>query len=457
MRTLLRFIVRSKKDKDALEAAINAFYTGWKINIYTLKGARTPEKIEENLLRYYTDKEFILLLLGREDVEAYRQLIQRSPPNVAVHLVPKAKIRNARTAELFWELEKARATLRLKIRWNSIYNAYELGKMPNLREYELMPYNDIFFDLTGAYIELMQTPDREKTRNGEVYLVQRALGGLHRLYQGEKLLYKITIPDALCSIKWEKIEDEGEHAELYNTLKVNKKMLELYEQISLSLLDSAGSFDKIIVPWSGGKDSTAALLLALKKYGRKKVTAVYVNTLVDFPENEEYIEKTAKQLSIKLIKTVADLKTKIRQGALLPTHENRWCTGEKIEALKRTIREIADGKTLVVSGDRDSESRARSKRPPIRKEEYWTVASPLKLWSTAHVQLYLLINGVPLNPLYHKGFYRLGCYICPSLRSWEIKIIQKYGLNKDFDEILYKKFITMKKAECISRRRIELY
>jgi len=97
----------------------------------------------------------ILLLLGREDVEAYRSLIQRSPPNVAVHLVPKAKIRNARTPELFWELEKARATLRLKIRWNSVYNAYELGKMPNLREYELMPYNDVFFDLTGAYIKLM--------------------------------------------------------------------------------------------------------------------------------------------------------------------------------------------------------------------------------------------------------------------------------------------------------------
>ena len=121
--------------------------------------------------------------------------------------------------------------------------------------------------------------------------MQRALGGLHRLYQGEKLLYNITIPDALCSIKLEKIDNEGERVELYNILKANKKVLELYEQISLSLLDSAGSFDKIIVPWSGGKDSTAALLLALKKYGRKKVTAVYVNTLVDFPENEEYIEK----------------------------------------------------------------------------------------------------------------------------------------------------------------------
>ncbi|HFC49326.1 MAG TPA: hypothetical protein ENJ59_01190 [Thermofilum sp.] len=46
-----------QKDKDALEAAINAFYTGWKIDIYTLKGARTLEKIEENLFRYYNDNE----------------------------------------------------------------------------------------------------------------------------------------------------------------------------------------------------------------------------------------------------------------------------------------------------------------------------------------------------------------------------------------------------------------
>ncbi len=176
-----------------------------------------------------------------------------------------------------------------------------------------------------------------------------------------------------------------------------------------------------------------------------------------FPGERRIHRKTTKQLSIKLIKTVADIKTKIRQGAPPPSHENRWCTGEKIEALKRTVREIAEGKTLVISGDRDSESRARSKRPPIRKEEYWTVASPLKLWSTAHIQLYLLINGVQLNPLYYKGFYRLGCYICPSLRSWEIKLNQKYRLDKGFDENIYKKFITMKKAECTSRRRIELY
>jgi 3'-phosphoadenosine 5'-phosphosulfate sulfotransferase (PAPS reductase)/FAD synthetase len=28
--------------------------------------------------------------------------------------------------------------------------------------------------------------------------------------------------------------------------------------------------------------------------------------------------------------------------------------------------------------------------------------------------------GGGLNPLYLSGFYRLGCYLCPALRGWEL-------------------------------------
>ncbi|WP_457753138.1 phosphoadenosine phosphosulfate reductase domain-containing protein [Thermococcus sp.] len=43
------------------------------------------------------------------------------------------------------------------------------------------------------------------------------------------------------------------------------------------------------------------------------------------------------------------------------------------------------------------------------------------------VQLYILMNGFDLHPLYYEGFYRLGCTICPSLADWEITLLKKRG------------------------------
>ena len=216
----------------------------------------------------------------------------------------------------------------------------------------------------------------------------------------------------------------------------NREILAQFENISLKFLEIfKGKVDSVIVPWSGGKDSTASLILALKAFGRKKVTAVYVDTGVDFPQNKEYVEKIAKDLSVKLIETEAGVRNGLKFEKLpLPTHENRWCTARKIAALEKIIDEIS-GEKLVIAGDRDPESELRSQRPPVRRMMNYVIVTPIKQWSTAHVQLYLLLQGVPLNPLYHLGFYRLGCYICPALRSWEVYLMLKSSLNIPEKEI----------------------
>jgi len=120
----------------------------------------------------------------------------------------------------------------------------------------------------------------------------------------------------------------------------------------------------------------------------------------------------------------------------MPRHDNRWCTGLKIQAVEKAIEELAQGNTLVITGDRDAESRPRSMRSPCRDTgSNIKTISPIKLWSTAHTQLYLTMKNIPLNPLYLYGFYRIGCYICPALRSLEKFIIVN---NKDIYETVNK-------------------
>jgi len=69
--------------------------------------------------------------------------------------------------------------------------------------------------------------------------------------------------------------------------------------------------------------------------------------------------------------------------------------------------------------------------------------APIKMWNVTHTQLYPLQNNIPLNPLYELGFYRLGCYICPALRSWEIMIMKFTPLKNILGNLpFYKEFIT---------------
>jgi len=145
------------------------------------------------------------------------------------------------------------------------------------------------------------------------------------------------------------------------------------------------------------------------------VKALYVKASHEMPFTEEYVEEVCESLDVELVKV--DVKFDIERFGL-PSHANRWCTKLKMEGLKRIATD-----TLIV-GDREAESRIRRERGEIEfrvaKEIF-----PIKYWSGCMVQLYVLMNGLDLHPLYYEGFYRLGCTICPSLSDWEKTLLKK--------------------------------
>ncbi|MEM1921862.1 MAG: phosphoadenosine phosphosulfate reductase family protein, partial [Desulfurococcaceae archaeon] len=186
-------------------------------------------------------------------------------------------------------------------------------------------------------------------------------------------------------------------------------------------------------------------LLALSVFSKNIVKVLYVDTGLEFPHTIRYVEELSNKLGIDIYVKHAGIDRELLSGNKpFPTHENRWCTEIKISTVMKSIAELSSGNTLIITGDRDSESLKRSIRPPLRiVDEKTRIASPLKFWSTAHVQLYLISKNIPLNPLYDRGFYRIGCYICPSLRSWELYIMNKdpYLSNSLTKYELYNKFL----------------
>jgi len=432
---MFKILVRAKKDADAVRAALNVFYRDWNISVETLGGVRSKEDFYSAIMEKIDQKAYNLVIVGREDYDKL-MLEPNLPWNTYIQPIPRQKVRNARLPMIKNAIERGKAKIRTTIYWRE---SYILGKGNGLKlDVENHPAYDPFL-LWGVHSLAMLSNYIGEV--GGVALLVRKMGGEHDVYIGPKLVAKLKIPDHGLP-RGERLSPQYEETSPDALAVANQELLSRMEELSISLIKDVGKdYDTVIVPWSGGRDSTATLLLTLKALGRR-VKAIYVDMGLEFNITRRYVEEVAKNLRVDLEIAKVDLLHHVREKGL-PSHRDRWCTKLKINALYSKIREISSGKTLIIVGDRDAESELRSKRPFIRRHEEFIQVAPIKLWSAAHAQVYLLINKVPLNPLYMLGFYRIGCWICPSLRGWEKEIMRKHLMEelKDAGEDILKKVL----------------
>ncbi len=422
---MLRIVVRAKKDRDAVKAAVERFFPGWGISVETLGGIRDPEKILEALSSTAGDR-LTIALLGRESGDI-RGVLSKVPLHVVVEQVKYKKVRNARIIAIARYIDRARARFRLGAKWGEEASTYIFDHRGDQIFPEVNPAYDVFLMSTPLAVKAL-----EEFLGFSLHhpLLLRKMGGEHEVYDCGRYAGRILFPDVGPPrlLEGRRVHVGECSLDVRRTVEANRDPLFLLESLSRGFLRTVEGVKRVFVPLSGGKDSTAALLLAVDVYGRRSVRAVYVDTGVDFEENRVAAEKIARSLGVKLDMVYAPVKEGIATRGL-PLHENRWCTGLKVEALHGYLESMgADEESLVVVGDRDAESRSRSRRPPLRREGGWRVAAPLKLWGTQHVTLYLASRNVLWNKLYDIGFYRTGCFICPSLRGWEIALMEKRGL-----------------------------
>jgi len=224
---------------------------------------------------------------------------------------------------------------------------------------------------------------------------------------------------------------------------------------------------KVLVAYSGGKDSQACLLWAVKEYGAKNIEAVFCDTGWEHPVTYTHIKNTTNDLGVKLV----TVKSKKFDGMIglaekkgrFPSSQARFCTSE----LKSIpfIDYVLDQKEhlIVIQGIRALESHNRSKmqkqcryfkyyfepyndkgkKHTHRKKDVikWTqkysddILRPVFDWTAQQVIDYIIQNGQEPNPLYKEGFKRVGCFPCIMSGHREIfELIKRYP--KRFDEII---------------------
>lgn len=222
---------------------------------------------------------------------------------------------------------------------------------------------------------------------------------------------------------------------------------------------------KIIVAYSGGKDSQASLIWAVKEFGNK-VEAVFCDTGWENPITYQHIQDTVKNLGIKL----HTIKSKKYDGMVglatkkgsFPSSTRRFCTEElKSKPMIDFILKQKDD-ILIIQGIRADESRSRSrmqkqctffkyyfepyndkgKTHSYRKKDIkaWKkqysddILRPVFDWTAKQVMDFIIDNGQKPNKLYYEGFKRVGCFPCIMSGIGELtSMLKKYP--ERFDEI----------------------
>lgn len=209
---------------------------------------------------------------------------------------------------------------------------------------------------------------------------------------------------------------------------------------------------RVIVSYSGGKDSQATLIWAVKKYGAGKVTAVFCDTKWEHPLTVRHIQETCEALGVELVtltsSEVDGFSGLCRQMKCFPVPSRRACTAMlKIKPMVDWVISQEDN-LMILQGIRAKESKSRAamlpecsyfreyfeegghktlykKRAVIEwcKSHDASVMRPVFGWTGQEVIDYILSAGQQPNPLYRRGMSRVGCFPCIMARIGEIRAV----------------------------------
>lgn len=205
---------------------------------------------------------------------------------------------------------------------------------------------------------------------------------------------------------------------------------------------------RVIVTFSGGKDSLAALLWT-REHITKKFTTVFCDTGWEHPLTYEYIHRIADKLHLDLVtlksKKYDGMVDLARQHKKWPSPRFRMCTGElKVRPMIDYLLDDVRDNVLIIQGIRGAESPARAKmskqctyfkyyfepygytkngKPKkhtyrgkdvraFRAQFSDDLLRPVFDWSAQQVIDYILTAGLEPNPLYKMGYKRVGCWPC---------------------------------------------
>lgn len=178
-----------------------------------------------------------------------------------------------------------------------------------------------------------------------------------------------------------------------------------------------------IISLSGGKDSTAMLLMMLER--KEPIhSIVFFDTGWEFPEIYKHLDKFEKYTGIKIVRLHPKVSfDKIIIKSSWPQMWFRWCTGEKRNALTAYHGKHKSYSACI--GIATDEKKRLIK--PIKVHKNCICRFPLAEWGVTEKDAlaYCYKHGFDWGGLYNH-FSRVSCYCCPLKSYSDCQKIRKH-------------------------------
>lgn len=253
------------------------------------------------------------------------------------------------------------------------------------------------------------------TRDGKVLATGRArMSGAKMLEKGKGVAVKVRAKEAPAVLS---MPEGGQTWD--DVVSANEQYMEDFTERSRNFIRNvAASVSRpVTVSYSGGKDSLAVLHLVSECMDDFEL--LFADTGIEFPETVQNV-KDVSRIYNKPVRTIesgnAFWESIVHFGP--PSVEARWCCKVcKLGPITQIIDENYKDGCLTFLGQRKYESDTRAKSESVWKNPWvgnQVAAAPIQNWTAMHVWLYIFKNKLEYNPLYEKGFDRIGCWLCPS-------------------------------------------
>lgn len=197
---------------------------------------------------------------------------------------------------------------------------------------------------------------------------------------------------------------------MYIDSGIAEKFANLSKNVIEHVINQFGAENGFLT-FSGGKDSTVLLDLALKADPR--ILVVTIDTGYEYDETKKFVNSVVKERKLNhvwITPTSEEVKKVDEEfGSTLVKGGQYKCCKQKEPAMTRFLRE--NNFKFWVTGLRASET-------PFRKNlGFFQFGKPRKvnpiiMWDEDDVWSYIRNHNVQYNPLYDKGYLSLGCRPC---------------------------------------------